>query len=123
MFPCTKCGECCRRVNLAEVTRFLDRNDGTCRYFDSITNQCCIYSTRPMICMIDRMYESFYCNSMLKNDFYLVNAKCCNEMQDQSGIDFSFRVKISQSYNEENESNERTVHTHSTAETRDYRAR
>lgn len=26
-FPCNSCGKCCRRVNLSEQTRFLDRGD------------------------------------------------------------------------------------------------
>jgi Fe-S-cluster containining protein len=27
-FPCTKCGACCRHVNLSPLTAYLDRGDG-----------------------------------------------------------------------------------------------
>ena len=58
MFPCDKCGECCRNLNLSKVYSELDRGDGVCRYLDG--NLCSIYQNRPVLCRIDESYEIFY---------------------------------------------------------------
>lgn len=94
MFPCTMCGECCKRVDQAHETKWLDRADGVCRYFNESENLCSIYLKRPEICRIDQMYESFFSKVMTKSKFYQLNADSCNIMQLQSGISEFYRVKL-----------------------------
>jgi hypothetical protein len=36
-FPCNQCGACCRHVNRASETQFLDRGDGICRHYQMET--------------------------------------------------------------------------------------
>lgn len=55
-FPCTKCGLCCKNVDKNEVSRHLDRGDGTCKNFDDATHLCRIYETRPLFCRVDAMH-------------------------------------------------------------------
>lgn len=92
MFPCTVCGECCRRVDHADETRWLDRGDGLCRYFDEKLMLCSIYDVRPAICNIEVMYNSRYSGNMTKLDFYRLNAECCNLMQENSNVDKKYRI-------------------------------
>lgn len=94
MFPCTVCGECCRRVDQAQETKWLDRADGVCQYFNEADNLCSIYSERPQICKIDEMFESFFCQAMSKDEFYQLNADSCNVMQELSKLADCYRVKL-----------------------------
>ena len=55
-FPCSQCGACCRHVDLSELTAYLNRGDGVCRYYDQITHLCTIYDSRPEVCRIDQFY-------------------------------------------------------------------
>ena len=58
---CTKCGACCRHLNLVglpEEFLDLDRGDGVCRFLES--NLCSIYVQRPYICNHKSMYELEY---------------------------------------------------------------
>lgn len=79
-FPCVKCGLCCQRVNLAEETRFLDRGDGTCRYFDGTTRGCTIYSERPEVCHVDLYYERHYTGIYSWEDFVEINLAVCRQL-------------------------------------------
>ncbi len=79
MFPCDKCGECCRNLNLSKVYSGLDRGDGVCRYLDG--NLCSIYQNRPVLCRIDESYEIFFKDFMTKEEFYNVNMRVCNELK------------------------------------------
>ena len=80
-FPCTTCGECCKKVNLSAETSSLDRGDGTCVYFDTKTNLCSIYEDRPNICRVDYQYEKHYKQLLSWDDFVSVNLKACKEIK------------------------------------------
>lgn len=70
-FPCTQCGECCRRTKfvsddfLARVG--LERGpDGICKHFND--NRCSIYETRPDVCRIPLHHyrmNAAYCNKWM----------------------------------------------------------
>ena len=94
MFPCTQCGECCRRVSVSEVTRPLDRGDGVCRHFDEPTNGCTIYETRPLTCRVDAYYEAHLRDQIALPAFYRLNAELCNAMQEEAGLPERFRVPL-----------------------------
>lgn len=80
-FPCTQCGLCCQKVGLAEETRFLDRGDGICKNYDSISRACQIYVDRPDICRIDRQYVLNYAKEMSWSEFIDINIKVCHQLQ------------------------------------------
>ena len=75
MFNCTKCGECCRHIDrVPELSKFDDGN-GVCIHLKG--NLCDIYYHRPVICNVDRMYELYFANEYLKDDFYKINENAC----------------------------------------------
>lgn len=92
MFPCTRCGECCRRVNQADETKWLDRGDGICRHFDVLSKLCYIYHERPQICRVDEMFYALFYHRMNKDEFYRLNADSCNLMQEQAGLNVKYRL-------------------------------
>jgi Fe-S-cluster containining protein len=94
MFPCTQCGECCRRVDASDQTRRLDRGDGVCRHFDEATKACGIYDTRPLTCRVDDYYAAHLKPQVDLLDFYRLNAELCNGMQAEVGVPESFRVVV-----------------------------
>ena len=53
MFPCSKCGQCCKKVGLTPLAKDLDRGDGVCRHYDGATRLCRIYQERPLLCRVD----------------------------------------------------------------------
>ena len=81
MFPCERCGQCCRRVGESIVGRHLARPDGICKFLDEATNLCTIYETRPDICRVDEFYEKNLSNEMSREEFYSVNKKICKKFQ------------------------------------------
>ncbi len=91
-FPCTSCGACCRSLSGSDVYRKLDRGDGTCRYYDDQTRLCSIYTNRPSECKIDHTYEMSLSDRISKDDYYDLNIKACNELQEQLLIPESFRI-------------------------------
>ncbi|PKG96350.1 zinc/iron-chelating domain-containing protein [Pseudomonas sp. Choline-3u-10] len=80
-FPCSKCGLCCQKVNLAQQTRFLDRGDGTCRHYDTIQKICRVYDQRPDICRVDRQYAQHYASTYTWEQFVVANAEACRALQ------------------------------------------
>lgn len=79
MFPCERCGECCRHVGLSELYRNLDRGDGVCRYLKG--DLCSIYQTRPLLCRIDESYNRFFSEEMTREEFYRANLQACSELK------------------------------------------
>lgn len=79
MFPCDRCGECCRNLQLSALYRDLDRGDGVCRYLDG--NLCSIYQTRPLLCRIDESYDCFFKDYMTREEFYRANLQVCSELK------------------------------------------
>ena len=79
MFPCDRCGECCRNLQLSELYSELDRGDGVCRYL--VGNLCSIYSSRPLLCRIDESYDYFFKNSMTREEFYRANLQVCSKLK------------------------------------------
>jgi len=101
-FPCTMCGACCRNLNLIE-SKLPHDETGRCDYLiDSVDSQgrdigvCSVYDTR----------ESLGCSTstnskpegMDTKTFFLFTALGCNMLQENEGLDQSYRVII---YDEE----------------------
>ena len=81
LFPCTKCGLCCRNVGNSALTKFLDRGDSICFYLDLQTNLCNIYEKCPQICRVDEMYKNYFATKFSWREFCDLNLKACAELQ------------------------------------------
>lgn len=83
MFRCSKCGLCCKYAIRLPLFRHLDDGSGKCRYFDKVTKLCKIYENRPIVCNVDKMYESYFLNQYTREEFYELNYKACRLMQEK----------------------------------------
>ena len=94
MFPCSNCGLCCQNISTVNELKEFDLGNGVCKYFDFESKGCKIYETRPDICSVDKMFEIKYNKYFNKEDFYIENAKVCNDLQEKYNLDESYRIKI-----------------------------
>ncbi|WP_082779718.1 YkgJ family cysteine cluster protein [Acetobacter cerevisiae] len=85
-FPCTQCGLCCRHVHLAEQTRYLDRGDGACHYYDDANKHCLIYETRPDLCRVDQQYRMHYADQYSWEGFVDANIAVCRLLQNTASV-------------------------------------
>lgn len=83
-FPCTCCGACCRNVNLAAETRWLDRGDGCCLHYEERSKLCSIYEVRPDICRVDVQFKSNYQKSMDWVQFVNLNLQACELLRNST---------------------------------------
>lgn len=74
-FNCTKCGECCRHIDLIPELSEFDSGSGICIHLKN--NLCDIYDSRPDICNVDVMYEKQFRKYYSKNEFYKLNEQVC----------------------------------------------
>lgn len=81
MFPCGKCGVCCRSLELSPLYARLDRGDGVCRYLAG--NLCSIYDTRPLLCRVDECYEKYFKETMQVEEYYRLNQEACQKLRKQ----------------------------------------
>lgn len=81
MFPCDKCGACCRSLKLSPLYAQLDRGDGVCRFLTG--NLCGIYDTRPLLCRVDECYEEFFKEEMSVEEYYRLNRESCQKLREQ----------------------------------------
>jgi hypothetical protein len=79
-FPCTQCGKCCRNVHLSDLTSWLDRGDGICKYLNSTVNSCSIYESRPDICQIEKQYKNYYAKKYTWAEFTKLNLEVCEKL-------------------------------------------
>lgn len=79
-FPCTQCGCCCKQVFRSELTAYLDKGNGSCKYLSS-DNTCSIYEERPDICRVDLQYKVFFSSKMDWEEFVAINIAACNFLQ------------------------------------------
>lgn len=79
IFPCSKCGECCRHINLIPQLSEFDRGDGICIHLSG--NLCDIYEQRPEICRVDVMYQKYYSEQYSRDTFYRLNMEVCSKLQ------------------------------------------
>ncbi|ELX8377655.1 YkgJ family cysteine cluster protein [Providencia vermicola] len=77
LFPCDKCGACCRHVDRAHETQFLDRGDGVCKNYNETNMLCTIYDERPDICRVDKQYSLHYHKQYTWHEFIEINRIAC----------------------------------------------
>lgn len=91
MYPCTKCGACCKMIYKSPIAdKNMLNNDGSCKYL--VNNSCSIYENRPEFCNVKIMYEKYYKNDYSLLQFYQMNAEVCNQLQELLLIDQSYRI-------------------------------
>jgi uncharacterized protein len=93
MFPCTKCGCCCKRVGEAVRISGIQfpygfNDKGECEML--VDNKCIVYANRPWICNVDKIIKK---NKFNKKIYYKETARECNKMMDEDGISKNFRIK------------------------------
>lgn len=79
-FPCIACGECCRCSGSIPQLQALINKKGICRYFDETTQLCRVYSHRPEICNVDKVYETYFRNAMSEREFIVMNLEACYQL-------------------------------------------
>lgn len=87
MFPCEKCGICCRQVGRVPLGKKMSLPNGTCKYLDLKTNLCRIYYNRPIFCNVDAFYDKYFSNKMDREDFYKINKEECNNLKKEYSDD------------------------------------
>ena len=85
MFPCDKCGICCRHVGKIVQLKHLALSDGVCRYLDQESNLCMIYDSRPLHCNVEAYYYKYMKDAMSIDEFYEMNSEYCQKLKNSSG--------------------------------------
>lgn len=80
VFPCTRCGACCRNLGGSSLLAPLDRGNGVCGHLDINTNLCRIYETRPKICRVSDMFSAFQ-DQLTWPEYVALNHQACRELQ------------------------------------------
>lgn len=106
-FPCSGCGACCRKINVAVANSKMLSNmlevelpfpygwdeKGVCEMLED--NRCKVYETRPLLCRVDDLGKLFKKKSILnKRKFHKLTARACNILIDEFKINKSFKVKL-----------------------------
>ena len=105
-FPCTKCGCCCRRVDVA-VNLFNAKSEwmkdgdypiyfpynwdetGKCEMLKK-NNTCQVYKNRPLICDVEKMANYL---TIPKKLFFEQNIEACNKLMDEDNIPEKYKIK------------------------------
>lgn len=95
MFPCTKCGCCCKRIGVViqELNMsfpYKVRENGACEMLTK-DNRCKVYDNRPTICNVDAFQKMFNLN---KEEFYKQNIEACNTLMEIDNVSQELRIKI-----------------------------
>ena len=103
-YPCTSCGECCKRLDLLHSLDFPNKaiadlvaqfpyelkEDGSCSQLNE-DGTCNVYDHRPIICNIK---YGIMLNHADETEYYKATADMCNSMIREAGLDESYLVKI-----------------------------
>ena len=104
-FPCTSCGQCCRKLNLALETDYNNvvlneirdnfpyktLKDGSCEMLTE-DGLCSVYETRPIFCNVAK--SALLAGFTDLNAFYRTAAEYCNNIIREGGLDESYLVKF-----------------------------
>ncbi|NLK62998.1 MAG: YkgJ family cysteine cluster protein [Fusobacteria bacterium] len=80
IFPCDGCGICCKHIEHIPQLKEFDTGNGRCKHLLD-NNLCEIYSDRPDICRVDRMYELYFSSVMSKEDYINANLEGCKKLK------------------------------------------
>lgn len=81
MFICNRCGLCCKNIDkIAELSEF-DNGFGRCIHLNDY-NLCNIYTHRPNICNVDKMFDLFYSRHMRREEYDRMNMDGCRKLKE-----------------------------------------
>lgn len=80
MFSCTKCGLCCKNIDLIPELKEYDSGNGVCKYLTK-ENLCSIYNLRPDVCNVEKMYEIKYKYQFTREEYDCLNTEGCILLQ------------------------------------------
>jgi len=81
-FPCDACGLCCIAAR--------------CKHYNFNFKRCNIYTTRPLICNIEKgqqLAEKLLGVTMSQEEWYAMNAASCNELKRQKAARDAIKQK------------------------------
>lgn len=96
-FPCSGCGLCCKRLNTIKyeipksIFPYNWDESGRCEMLTD-DDKCAVYDDRPLICNIDRMYDTVHNGSMTREDYHMMNAIICNKWMDENNLPIKLRI-------------------------------
>lgn len=91
MFPCTKCGLCCKNVGRNSLYKDLDRGDGICKNLTN-TMSCSVYEDRPLLCRIDDAFDKIFAVHLSRKKYYELNVQVCYKLQVSAGTPVAERI-------------------------------
>ena len=113
MFPCSKCGQCCRQIGKilaarehvggAAITKevaafpYAALPSGACEKLGA-DGQCTVYAERPQLCRVDVMGERM---GLSREDNWQLTAWACNELQRRANISHTYRITPSMLHRQE----------------------
>lgn len=80
IFPCDRCGLCCKHLEEIPQLADFDSGDGRCIHLLD-NNLCDIYEERPDICNVSKMYKQSFSKLMSEEDFIKMNVEGCTEIK------------------------------------------
>lgn len=80
IFPCERCGKCCRHLERIPQLKEFDLGNGTCVHLQK-NNLCAIYEKRPDICNVEKMYKLLYSDCMSEEEYIKHNIEGCKVVQ------------------------------------------
>ena len=103
-YPCTSCGECCRRLQtilerdyehpivreIVERFPYKTKEDGSCEMFTE-DGLCSVYEHRPLLCNVK--LGGIALGLDLK-EWYRINADGCNHMIREAGLGEEYLVSL-----------------------------
>jgi uncharacterized protein len=103
-YPCTGCGECCKRIQaildtshyhpvIEELVRrfpYKARVDGSCEMLTE-DMKCSVYKSRPLLCNIKLGAKLL---KMDEKDWYRANRDGCNLMIEEAGLGEEYLVVL-----------------------------
>lgn len=78
-YPCERCGDCCRHIDLIDDMEDYNRGDGVCKHLTA-DNLCEIYSERPPLCNGEYVYKKFFAD-MTVEDFHKQIQELCKKIR------------------------------------------
>jgi Fe-S-cluster containining protein len=91
IFPCNKCGECCRNITGVKELEAFDDGNGVCVHLNE--NVCSIYDSRPDVCRVDVMYDNFFSQKFSEVDYININKAACIALQEKAMLSIKIKGK------------------------------
>ena len=85
-FKCDCCGLCCRHINRSTLLKDLDMGDGVCKFLNTVTNRCRIYSNRPDFCNVEKGYVKYFAEVYSEEEYLKLNYEACNQLKMENEV-------------------------------------